>query len=171
MKINEATKEVLVKGGLEWVISHIPDHATDYVVKLIDLDTLSLQVSGRWCDGGNFDAESKLLLFGHDGELLGEVGGMQDKVVSGTALTWRWPFLKTVEITKRVFVRKTVEQALVDLERAAKVRFIIDLPIYWWRGKQKVTIYKLRKSDVDLKTRIKEKQQEAIVELQGVLSS
>ncbi len=171
MKLNNETERVLEKGGLGWILSFIPDHAKEYFVELIDLNTLSLKAKGHQSDYVGFHAETKVLLFGRGGELLGEVGGIQERIVWVTAPTWRWPFLKKIEKNETYYSHKTVEEALLELERAAEVRFIVDIPTRRWSGDQRVTIYKLRNSDPNLKARLQRKSEEAISELQEVLEA
>ncbi|MBN1778726.1 MAG: hypothetical protein JW816_00685 [Candidatus Buchananbacteria bacterium] len=166
---NEETRKVLHRSGLEWLVPLLSQRITSFKVELIDLDVLSRGPNGVMY-GEYFRPLSQLFLFDGNGQKIVEVGGKG--TISRDEWTFslfQWPPLRRSPVLRDWCYFETVENALRRLsdKEVNSIRFIVDVPNE--HGSSEVRIWKLRRNDKNLRTRIREKADEAVSEIKAIL--
>ncbi len=156
MKVNDATREMMRK-ELEWLPDLLPPDTKTFQVKMIDLDTLSVEprliLSGNeWVGWG------RLFLLDENGKVLVTVGQF-------SKMKRRFWTKRKIEVT--YWSPETVESALKRFpEEAKEVRYILELS--WHEGDDAI-LHKMPRQMKDLPTWLEQKSAEALSSLRCTL--
>jgi hypothetical protein len=164
MKVNEQTRKLIIK-ELPLMSRFLDDNVTEFLVKLIDLDTLKISPRGFF-DGdpywgsGQYELYEKILLIDGLGKTVGQVGKKEEDIVENK-LTFQWPFFKATLKTVLVSFNETVGQALDRIgENSKGVRYIIKIKIIDRTLDGEIIVYKVSKKYKNLAEHLEQKSKE-----------
>jgi len=160
MKINAAPLEALGK-ELPWLPGLIPSQARnggDFLVEMIDLDTLSLSPNNLYhVSRDEHDIPTcRILLLDEEGVEIGGVGEYPE-ASSGLSFSRQFPFFRLEDYLYIQVKEENVEMALKRFATEAhRIRYILEIKWVF------VTLHKMPRSMKDLSTWLEQKQAETL---------